>query len=177
MRHLPPGRAGRFAPELRRGTTTGGASAARSGMIGRLPQEDAQRLPGQAFDAGIDFPDAADMDSDGRTGQVTVQAPRDQTVVAIEACRDAGPGPGSRSATRSHVLAGVKRSLQRLQPDRPVRTRSTASGRRRRSPRRRAAAGLEQIDRASRLPLERPGWMLERQGEAPRRQLAAAAPR
>jgi aryl-alcohol dehydrogenase-like predicted oxidoreductase len=40
-----------------------------------------------------------------------------------------------------------------------------------------SAAELEQIDNASRLPAEYPGWMFERQGETRRRQLAEAAPR
>ena len=37
-----------------------------------------------------------------------------------------------------------------------------------------SAAELQQIDQASRLPAEYPGWMFERQGEFRRKQLADA---
>ncbi len=40
-----------------------------------------------------------------------------------------------------------------------------------------SAAELQQIDKASQLPSEYPGWMFERQGEYRRQQLANSLPR
>jgi aryl-alcohol dehydrogenase-like predicted oxidoreductase len=91
--------------------------------IGALPQADAERLIGQALDAGINFIDTADVYSAGTSEQITGQAlknlkiPRDDVVVATKVFGEMGKGPNARGATRHHILEGVKASLRRLQFD------------------------------------------------------------
>jgi aryl-alcohol dehydrogenase-like predicted oxidoreductase len=123
MRHLPLGRTGLFVSELCLGTMTFGGSSGIWQQIGQLQQPDAQRLVGQALDAGINFIDTADIYAEGRSEQITGQAlknlgvPRDQVVVATKVFGETGPGVNSRGASRSHILDGVKASLKRLQLD------------------------------------------------------------
>lgn len=121
MRHVPLGRTGLFVSELCLGTMTFGGSEGMWGTIGKLQQSDAERLVGQALDAGINFIDTADVYAGGASEQITGQAlrnlkvARDQVVVATKVFGETGPGTNMRGNTRSHILDGVKASLKRLQ--------------------------------------------------------------
>jgi len=121
MRHVPLGRTGLFVSELCLGTMTFGGSEGMWAQIGRLQQSEAERLVGQALDAGINFIDTADVYSGGASEQLTGQAlrnlkvARDQVVVATKVFGETGPGSNMRGNTRSHILDGVKASLKRLQ--------------------------------------------------------------
>jgi aryl-alcohol dehydrogenase-like predicted oxidoreductase len=121
MRHLPLGRTGLFVSELCLGTMTFGGSAGIWGQIGDLQQADAERLVGQAIDAGINFIDTADVYAGGVSEQITGQAlknlkvPRDSVVIATKVFGDTGTGPNNRGASRGHILDGVKASVKRLQ--------------------------------------------------------------
>ena len=123
MRHHPLGRTGLFVSELCLGTMTFGGGAGIWGQIGDLQQADAEKLVGQALDAGINFIDTADVYGAGRSEEITGQAlknlkvPRDGVVVATKVFGDTGPGPNARGATRAHILDGIKASLRRLQLD------------------------------------------------------------
>jgi len=123
MRNHPLGRTGLFVSELCLGTMTFGGSGEMWSKIGDLQQADAERLVGQALDAGINFIDTADVYSGGQSEEITGRAlknlkvPRDSVVVATKVFGETGPGPNSRGLTRSHILDGVKRSLARLQLD------------------------------------------------------------
>ncbi|HEY1229095.1 MAG TPA: aldo/keto reductase, partial [Ramlibacter sp.] len=105
------------------GTMTFGGSEGMWGQIGKLQQDDAERLVGQAIDAGVNFIDTADVYAGGVSEQITGQAlrnlkvPREQVVVATKVFGETGPAPNMRGATRSHILDGVKASLKRLQLD------------------------------------------------------------
>ena len=123
MRNKPLGRTGLFVSELCLGTMTFGGSTGIWGQIGDLQQADAERLVGQAIDAGINFIDTADVYSGGVSEQITGQAlknlkiPRESVVVATKVFGDTAPGPNTRGASRGHILDGVKASLARLQLD------------------------------------------------------------
>jgi aryl-alcohol dehydrogenase-like predicted oxidoreductase len=123
MRHHPLGQTGLFVSELCLGTMTFGKSDGIWAALGALPQADAERLIGQALDAGVNFIDTADVYSAGTSEQITGQAlrnlqiPRDEVVVATKVFGEMGKGPNSRGATRHHILEGVKASLKRLQFD------------------------------------------------------------
>lgn len=123
MRNHPLGRTGLFVSELCLGTMTFGGSDGIWSQIGDLQQADAERLVGQALDAGINFIDTADVYSGGLSEQITGQAlknlqvPRDSVVVATKVFGETGPGPNARGASRSHIMDGVKASLKRLQLD------------------------------------------------------------
>jgi aryl-alcohol dehydrogenase-like predicted oxidoreductase len=123
MRQLPLGRTGLFVSELCLGTMTFGGSSGIWSQIGQLQQTDAERLVGQALDAGINFIDTADVYAEGRSEEMTGQAlknlgvARDNVVIATKVFGETGPGVNARGATRSHILDGVKASLKRLQLD------------------------------------------------------------
>jgi aryl-alcohol dehydrogenase-like predicted oxidoreductase len=123
MRLSPLGRTGLFVSQLCLGTMTFGGSEGMWGAIGQLQQSDAERLVGQALDAGINFIDTADIYAGGVSEQITGQAlknlkvARDSVVVATKVFGETGPGANMRGATRSHILDGVKASLKRLQLD------------------------------------------------------------
>jgi len=123
MRNHPLGRTGLFVSELCLGTMTFGGIDSIGRQIGDLQQADAERLVGQAIDAGINFIDTADAYAAGVSEQITGQAlknlkvPRENVVVATKVFNETGPGPNSRGASRGHILDGVKASLKRLQLD------------------------------------------------------------
>src|ERR1700712_6143169 len=123
MRNHPLGRTGLSVSELCLGTMTFGGSGGIWGQIGDLQQADAERLIGQAIDAGINFIDTADVYSGGVSEQITGQAlknlkiPRESVVVATKVYGDTAPGPNNRGASRGHIMDGVKASLRRLQLD------------------------------------------------------------
>ncbi|MBL0729545.1 aldo/keto reductase [Piscinibacter sp. HJYY11] len=121
MRHLPLGRTGLFVSELCLGTMTFGGSADMWAKIGTLQQSDAERLVGQALDAGVNFIDTADVYAGGASEQITGQAlknlkvPRESVVVATKVFGETGASPNARGNSRGHILDGVKASLRRLQ--------------------------------------------------------------
>ena len=123
MRHHPLGRTGLFVSELCLGTMTFGGGEGIWGQIGALQQADAERLIGQALDAGINFIDTADVYAAGASEQITgaalksLKVPRENVVVATKVFGETGTGPNARGASRSHILDGVKASLKRLQLD------------------------------------------------------------
>ncbi|MES2960018.1 MAG: aldo/keto reductase [Pseudomonadota bacterium] len=121
MRNKPLGRTGLFVSELCLGTMTFGGSTGMWGLIGDLQQAEAERLIGQAVDAGINFIDTADTYAGGMSEQITGQAlknlqiPRDNVIVATKVFSEVGPGPNARGASRGHIVDGLKASLKRLQ--------------------------------------------------------------
>lgn len=123
MRYNPLGRTGLFVSELCLGTMTFGGSEGMWRQIGALQQADAEKLIGQAIDAGINFIDTADVYSEGLSEQITGQAlknlkiPRDKVVVASKVFGALGDGPNARGLSRNHILDGVRASLKRLQLD------------------------------------------------------------
>ncbi|MDB5958618.1 aldo/keto reductase [Ramlibacter sp.] len=123
MRHLPLGRTGLFVSELCLGTMTFGGTEGMWSKIGTLQQSDAERLVGQAIDAGINFIDTADVYAGGASEQITGQAlrnlkiARDHVVVATKVFGETGPGLNMRGNTRGHILDAVKASLKRMQLD------------------------------------------------------------
>ena len=123
MRNHPLGRTGLFVSELCLGTMTFGGTDGIWGQIGDLGQADAERLVGQAIDAGINFIDTADVYAGGVSETITGQAlknlkiARESVVVATKVFGETGPGANGRGASRGHIMDGVKASLRRLQLD------------------------------------------------------------
>ena len=124
MKLNPLGRTGVFVSELCLGTMTfGGSGEGLWGKIGRLQEDDAERIVGGALDAGINFIDTADVYAGGRSEEITGQAlknlkiPRERVVVATKVFGETGPGANMRGATRSHIVAALQASLKRLQLD------------------------------------------------------------
>jgi len=123
MRHHSLGKTGLFVSKLCLGTMTFGGSDGIWASMGALAQADAERLVGQAIDAGINFIDTADVYSGGQSEMITGQAlrnlkiPRDNIIVATKVFGEMGKSPNSRGLTRHHILEGIKASLSRLQFD------------------------------------------------------------
>jgi aryl-alcohol dehydrogenase-like predicted oxidoreductase len=124
MRYLPLGRTGLFVSELCLGTMTfGGSGETMWARIGQLQQSEAERLVGQALDAGINFIDTADVYAGGASEQLTGQAlknlkvAREDVIVATKVFGETGKGANARGASRGHIMDGVKASLKRLQLD------------------------------------------------------------
>jgi aryl-alcohol dehydrogenase-like predicted oxidoreductase len=124
MRYLPLGRTGLFVSELCLGTMTfGGSGETMWAKIGELQQSDAERLVGQALDAGINFIDTANVYAGGVSEQIAGQAlknlkvPRENVVLATKVFGEMGPGPNARGLSRGHIMDALKASLKRLQLD------------------------------------------------------------
>ena len=123
MRHRMLGRTGLFVSELCLGTMTFGGGEGMWRQIGALQQDEAERLVGSAIDAGVNFIDTADVYAGGLSEEITGQAlrnlkvPREDVVVATKVFGQMGQGPNVRGNSRSHIIAGVKASLKRLQLD------------------------------------------------------------
>lgn len=123
MRYNPLGRTGLFVSELCLGTMTFGGSEGMWRQIGAVQQAEAEKLIGQAVDAGINFIDTADVYSEGLSEEITGRAlknlkiARENLVVATKVFGAAGKSPNARGLSRSHILDGVKASLKRLQLD------------------------------------------------------------
>jgi len=128
MRYRTLGRTGLFVSELCLGTMTFGGGQGMWQAIGKLQQDEAERLVGRAIDAGINIIDTADVYSEGLSEQITGQAlrnlriPRDDVLVATKVFGPTRPvakgaGQNSRGNTRAHIIDGIKASLKRLQLD------------------------------------------------------------
>ena len=124
MRYRKFGNTGLFVSELCLGTMTFGGEGQLWSQIGKLQQDEAEKLVGRSLDAGINFIDTADVYSEGRSEIITGQAlknlkvPRDRFVLATKVFGVTGSkGPNSGGASRYHIMEGVKASLKRLQLD------------------------------------------------------------
>jgi aryl-alcohol dehydrogenase-like predicted oxidoreductase len=123
MRMNKLGRTGLFVSELCLGTMTFGGSEGMWGQIGRLQQDEADRLVGRALESGINFIDTADVYAEGRSEEITGQAlrnlkvARENVVIASKVFGPTGPGANARGLSRVHIIDGVKASLKRLQMD------------------------------------------------------------
>jgi len=123
MRMHKLGRTGLFVSELCLGTMTFGGGNGIWSSIGKLGQQEADRLIARAIQAGVNFIDTADVYSEGRSEEITGQAlrnlklPREDVIVATKVLGQMGAGPNTRGASRSHIIAAVQASLKRLQLD------------------------------------------------------------
>ncbi|AWN15031.1 aldo/keto reductase [Salinisphaera sp. LB1] len=129
MRYNKLGNTGLFVSELCLGTMTFGGQGELWSQIGDLQQSDAEKLVGQALDAGINFIDTADVYSEGQSEIITGQAlknlgvQRDEVVVATkvfgptQSSGRAASRANTQGASRYHIMEGVKASLKRLQLD------------------------------------------------------------
>jgi aryl-alcohol dehydrogenase-like predicted oxidoreductase len=92
-------------------------------VVGKLGQEDAEKLLARAIEAGINFIDTADAYGNGSSEQITGQAiknlavKRSDVILATKVYNEVGSQPNDRGASRAHIMDGVKASLQRLGMD------------------------------------------------------------
>lgn len=119
MRYRKLGKTGLKVSEVCLGTMTFGWTA---------DETAARSIMSAAVEAGINFFDTADIysrwspnsyagKSEEIIGRWIREQPRDQLIVATKVRGQMGVQPNDQGLSRKHILAGVDRSLQRLQTD------------------------------------------------------------
>ena len=123
MKYNQLGSTGMFVSELCLGAMTFGGSGGIWEAIGSLQQDAVDALVRQAYEAGINFIDTADVYAEGVSEQLTgtairnLGAPRENIFLATKVFGNMGTGVNSRGASRGHIIEGVKASLKRLNTD------------------------------------------------------------
>lgn len=83
----------------------------------RTDEPEAQRIFGEAVDAGVNFIDTADTYAGGASEEITgrlLKGKRDDFILATKLGNPAGEGPNQRGLSRKWVLHEVEQSLRRL---------------------------------------------------------------
>ncbi|HEU4708264.1 MAG TPA: aldo/keto reductase [Methylophilaceae bacterium] len=116
------GQTGLYVSELCLGTMTFGGKGYWE-VMGNVRQDVATELVKQAFDAGINFIDTANVYSFGESETILGQAikdlglPRDELVIATKSTGIMNQLPNGRGQSRYHIMNEVDASLERLQLD------------------------------------------------------------
>src|SRR3954463_7871740 len=119
MRYNPLGQTGLYVSELCLGAMTFGGSGVYK-VIGELGSKESEALIGTALDGGVNLIDTADVYSDGESERHVGAAlralarPREQIMVATKVRGRVGPGVNQVGLSRSHILASIDASLERL---------------------------------------------------------------
>ena len=122
MKYRRLGRTGLFVSELCFGAMTFGGRGFWS-VVGKLGEEEADRLVFRALDEGVNFFDTADVYSDGESEKMLGQSlknlniARKDVVIATKVYGRVGPGRNDVGASRGHIMDAVEASLRRLQTD------------------------------------------------------------
>ena len=119
MKYRGLGNTGLFVSELCFGAMTFGGRGFWS-AIGKLGEDDADRLVFRALDEGVNFFDTADVYSEGESERLLGQAlgrQRKHIVLATKVRGRSGPGPNDVGLSRGHIMASIDASLQRLGTD------------------------------------------------------------
>ena len=122
MQYRLLGRTGLYVSEICLGTMTYGGKG-RWEVVGRLGLPEVQAQIKQAFDAGVNFIDTANVYSEGGSETLVGQAlsklglPREDLVVATKVRVRMGPQPNRVGLTRAHIMNELDASLRRLQLD------------------------------------------------------------
>lgn len=122
MRYKLLGQTGLYVSELCLGTMTFGGRGYWE-VMGNLRQEVATSLVKEAFDAGINFIDTANVYSFGESEEILGKAikdlglPRDELIIATKSTGIMNELPNGRGQSRHHIMNEVDASLKRLQVD------------------------------------------------------------
>ncbi len=121
MQYAQLGNTGVFVSRICLGAMTfGGPENPVTTALGRLSQDETDKIVNQALDAGINFIDTADVYGGGasetRLG-VALQGRRHDVVVATKMSGRTGPGPNRLGQSRLHVMQALEDSLKRLRTD------------------------------------------------------------
>jgi len=123
MRYNRLGNSGLIVSELCLGAMTFGTRASRFGLVHGLDQDAATALVKQAFDAGVNFIDTANVYTEGQSEEFVGGAlkalglPRSQAIVATKATGGMGPGKMESGFSKKHLLDQIDASLGRLSLD------------------------------------------------------------
>jgi aryl-alcohol dehydrogenase-like predicted oxidoreductase len=123
MRYNRLGNSGLIVSELCLGAMTFGTKPGRFGTIGGLDQEASTALVKQAFDAGVNFIDTANVYTVGQSEEFVGGAlkalglARGEVILATKATGGMGPGKMESGFSKKHLLDQIDASLARLQLD------------------------------------------------------------
>ena len=123
MRYNRLGNSGLIVSELCLGAMTFGTKPGRFGTIGGLDQDASTALVRQAFDAGVNFIDTANVYTVGQSEEFVGGAlralglQRSEVIVATKATGGMGPGKMESGFSKKHLLDQIDASLARLQLD------------------------------------------------------------
>ena len=123
MRYNRLGNTGLAVSELCLGAMTFGTNPGRFGAIAGLDQAASTALVRQAFDAGINFIDTANVYTLGQSEEFVGGAlrelgiARDKVVIATKAMGPMGEGPNDAGVSRYHLMHQIDASLKRLGTD------------------------------------------------------------
>jgi aryl-alcohol dehydrogenase-like predicted oxidoreductase len=123
MRYNRLGSTGLIVSELCLGAMTFGTNPGRFGAIAGLDQAASTDLVKQAFDAGINFIDTANVYTTGQSEEFVGGAirqlglARSDVVIATKAMGAMGQGPNDAGISRFHLMHQIDASLQRLGTD------------------------------------------------------------
>ena len=124
MRYRLLGRTGLYVSELCLGTMTFGGASGMWKIVGGLEQDASTALVKQAFDAGVNFIDTANVYANGVSEKITGHAikslglPRDELVIATKANGVMDEKAiNMRGQSRHHLMQSLDASLKRLQLD------------------------------------------------------------
>jgi len=122
MRYRLLGQTGLYVSELCLGTMTFGGKGYWE-VMGNLRQDVATSMVKEAFDAGINFIDTANVYSFGESEEMLGNAikdlglPRDELIIATKSTGIMNELPNGRGQSRHHIMNEVDASLKRLQVD------------------------------------------------------------
>ena len=123
MRYNRLGNSGLIVSELCLGAMTFGTRASRFGHVHGLDQDAATALVRQAFDAGVNFIDTANVYTEGQSEEFVGGAlralglPRSQVILATKATGGMGVGKMESGFSKKHLLDQIDASLARLSLD------------------------------------------------------------
>ena len=123
MRYNRLGNSGLIVSELCLGAMTFGTRASRFGHVHGLDQDAATALVRQAFDAGVNFIDTANVYTEGQSEEFVGGAlralglPRSQVILATKATGGMGAGKMESGFSKKHLLDQIDASLARLSLD------------------------------------------------------------
>jgi aryl-alcohol dehydrogenase-like predicted oxidoreductase len=123
MEYKALGNTGLLVSRLCLGTMTFGPGQGHFKFVGNLDQKGAAELVKEAWDAGVNFFDTADVYSDGESEKILGQSfknlavDRKDVVIATKVYGRMGPGRNDVGASRGHIVHAVEASLKRLQTD------------------------------------------------------------
>ncbi len=123
MRYNRLGSTGLIVSELCLGAMTFGTKPGRFTTVAGLDQDASTALVKQAFDAGINFIDTANVYTEGQSEEFTGGAiralglARKEVVIATKAMGAMGKGPNDAGVSRFHLMHQIDASLKRLGTD------------------------------------------------------------
>jgi aryl-alcohol dehydrogenase-like predicted oxidoreductase len=117
MKYSTLGGTGLLVSNLAFGTMTFGSASGAAGAVFKVDAPLADRLVGQALDAGVNYFNTADMYAGGESERLLGQAlgkRRGEIAIATKVGHRTGPGLIQHGLSRRHILEAAEASLRRL---------------------------------------------------------------